>query len=58
MRRKHTETIKNDMFVYCNLRNCPHVECRRHNINAPFNVLILMERFTPDKDWNCRDMEV
>lgn len=45
-------------FVYCGLRKCPHIECLRHNVNTPFNVLILRRNFNPDKDWNCKDMEV
>ena len=45
-------------FVYCGLRKCIHTECLRHNVNTPFNVLILRRNFNPDKDWNCKDMEV
>ena len=45
-------------FVYCGLRKCPHTECLRHNTNTPFNVLILRKNFNPDKEWNCKDMEV
>ena len=45
-------------FVYCGLRKCPHIECLRHNANTPFNILILRKNFNPDKDWNCKDMEV
>ena len=45
-------------FVYCGLRKCIHTECLRHNVNTPFNVLILRRNFIPDKDWNCKDMEV
>ena len=43
-------------FIYCGLRKCPHVQCLRHNVNTPFNVLILRRNFTPDKDWNCKDI--
>ena len=52
--------VNNDTeeFVYCGLRKCIHTECRRHNVNTPFNVLILRKNFKPDKDWNCKDMEV
>lgn len=45
-------------FVYCGLRKCPHIECTRHNVNIPFNKLVLRKNFTPDKNWNCKDMEV
>ena len=45
-------------FIYCGLRKCIHTECLRHNVNTPFNVLILRRNFNPDKDWNCKDMEV
>ena len=49
---------KSNEFVYCGLRNCIHTECLRHNVNTPFDVLILRRNFNPDKDWNCKDMEV
>ena len=54
------ENINKDSeeFVYCGLRKCPHTECLRHNTNTPFNVLIIRKNFKPDKDWNCKDMEV
>ena len=45
-------------FIYCGLRKCIHTECLRHNVNTPFNVLILRRNFNPDKHWNCKDMEV
>ena len=59
-RKKKVEEINSnvDKFVYCGLRKCPHTECIRHNINIPFNKLILRRNFNPDKDWNCKDMEV
>ena len=43
-------------FIYCGLMKCIHTECLRHNVNTPFNVLILRRNFTPDKDWNCKDI--
>ena len=54
------EVVNNESneFVYCGLRKCPHIECLRHNANTPFNILILRKNFNPDKDWNCKDMEV
>ena len=54
------EVVNNESneFVYCGLRKCPHIECLRHNANTPFNVLILRKNFKPDKEWNCKDMEV
>ena len=60
-RKKKVEEVNNNdsnEFIYCGLRKCPHTECLRHNVNTPFNVLILRRNFTPDKDWNCMDMEV
>lgn len=45
-------------LVYCGIRDCPHHECLRHNINTPFNVLILRENFKPNKEWNCKDIIV
>lgn len=49
---------KSKEFVYCGLRKCIHTECLRHNVNTPFDILILRRNFNPDKDWNCKDMEV
>lgn len=57
---KVEETTKNESseFVYCGWRHCPNTHCLRHNVNTPFNVMILRRKFNPDKDWNCDDMEV
>lgn len=60
-KEKVEETIKNrddDKFVYCHHRHCPHTECLRHHVNTPFNVMIYIKKFSPNKDWNCKDMEV
>lgn len=45
-------------FIYCGLRKCPNTHCIRHNVNTPFDIIIRRRNFTPDKDWNCKDMEV
>lgn len=42
-------------FVYCGLRKCPHTTCVRHNVNTPWNKLILRKEYNPDKEWNCKD---
>lgn len=47
---------KTDEFVYCSIRKCPHNECLRHNVNIPFDKLILRDNFNPDKNWNCKEM--
>ena len=47
---------KLDRFVYCSQRKCKHLECLRHNVNTPWNVLIFRSDFKPDKDWNCKDI--
>ena len=53
------EVSKNaEEFVYRGSRKCPHTECLRHTAKTPFNVLILRKNFKPDKEWNCKDMEV
>lgn len=57
-KEKVEEVIKDDEFVYCGWRKCPHLDCLRHNVNTPFNEIILRRKFNPDKDWNCKDMEV
>ena len=40
--------------MYCSNRNCPYLECVRHDRNIPFNVLIKREDFKLDKDDNCK----
>lgn len=59
-KKSETETIKTetDKFIYCGLRKCIHTECLRHNVNTPFGVVIYRRDFNPDKDWNCKDLEV
>ena len=47
---------ENEEMKYCKLRKCPHLECARHYRNAPWNVLITVKSFHPDKDWNCKDI--
>ena len=32
-------------IVFCKNRKCEHVECLRHNINAPYNVVITRKDF-------------
>lgn len=56
--KSETCSSKSDEFVYCGLRKCPHIKCLRHNVNTPFNVIIRRRNFNPDKEWNCKDMEV
>lgn len=43
-------------IIYCGIRNCPHYMCLRHNVNTPFNKLILREDFKPNKNWECKDI--
>lgn len=59
-KKEKTEDIKNETneFIYCGWRHCPNTFCLRHNINTPFNVIIRRRKFNPDKDWNCKDMEI
>jgi hypothetical protein len=46
---------KEEKFIYCSFRNCPYIDCLRHDRNIPFNTLILRDNFKPDKNGNCRD---
>lgn len=57
-RNKREELNKEEHFVYCGLFKCPHTQCLRHHIHEPWNVAIKERNFNPDKDWNCKDMEV
>lgn len=52
------KTIRDEYkeFVYCGMRKCPHVECLRHHKNTPWNEPILITKYKPDADWNCKDM--
>ena len=43
-----------EQFMYCTQRNCPHVNCLRHNVNTPWNVLITRDNFHPDNNWVCK----
>lgn len=62
MPRKKKENVEVNSeekeFIYCGLRKCIHTGCLRHNVNTPFGVIISRRNFNPDKDWNCKDMEV
>lgn len=40
--------------IYCGNRNCPHLDCVRHDKNIPFNILILRENYDMDKDGICK----
>lgn len=42
-------------FVYCGIRKCPHTVCLRHNKNTPFGKIVVRKNFTPDGEWNCKD---
>lgn len=52
----NNQTNNDTKFIYCGCIKCPHTECLRHNINTPYDVLILRRNFSPDKDWNCKDI--
>lgn len=57
MPKKSTKkSSKTEELIYCSQRHCPHLECLRHDKNIPFNVLILRDKFKPDKNWNCKDI--
>lgn len=50
-----TKTEKN-IKMYCSNRNCPYLECVRHDKNIPFNVLIKRENYQLDKkNGVCKD---
>lgn len=52
---KSLKSNKNDKnFVYCGNRKCPYTECIRHNMNTPWNVMILREVYQLDKDLQCK----
>lgn len=55
MSSNKTKEKKEENFVYCDWRHCIHNDCLRHNVNTPWNVLIYMKKFKPDKNWNCKD---
>lgn len=43
-------------FVYCGLFKCPNTNCLRHHIHEPWGVIIYERKFSPDKEWNCKDI--
>ncbi len=44
-------------ITYCTNMKCSHLECLRHNKNAPFNVVIKVfsERPKLDKEGKCKE---
>lgn len=44
---------KDEDFLYCSNMKCPHVECLRHNVNTPYNVIIYRRRFV-NKGEECK----
>lgn len=40
--------------IYCGNRNCPYIDCVRHNKNTPFNVQFLRENYSLDKNGECK----
>ena len=44
---------KNEEFVYCDARNCPHKQCLRKLTNAPFNEVVSVCRYSLDKNDKC-----
>lgn len=51
-------TNNKEDFIYCSQRNCPHINCLRHNCNTPWNVLIKRDNFHPNKDWQCKGIVI
>ena len=39
--------------IYCGNRNCPYIDCVRHNKNTPFNIQFLRENYKLDKNNEC-----
>lgn len=57
MRRESYEEIKD--FLFCDNRKCEHLECLRHNVNTPFNVIVhISKKFKVDKNGDCKDMVI
>lgn len=40
-------------LVYCDTRNCPHKQCLRQIMNAPFDKKVSVSRYSLDKNGNC-----
>ena len=54
MKLKKDITNIENIKMYCSNRDCPYLECVRHDRNIPFNVLIKREDYKLDKDDNCK----
>lgn len=53
-KKKLVKTIRyKEEFVYCDTRNCPHKQCLRKIMNAPFEELISVYRYNLDKNGKC-----
>lgn len=46
----------NKEIIFCSIRKCPHTECLRHDLNAPWEVVFTRRKFNPDKNWKCKDI--
>ena len=39
--------------IYCGNRNCPYIDCVRHNKNTQSNIQFLRENYKLDKNNEC-----
>lgn len=46
--------MQNREFVYCDNRKCNNTKCLRKITNAPWNVMIHINRYFPNKDGECK----
>lgn len=48
---------KEESIIYCFNRNCPQLDCARHDINirGKYGTMFLMDNFQPDKNGKCKD---
>lgn len=45
---------KEEKFVYCDNIKCNHKGCLRRYTNAPWGVMITVDRYYPDKENVCK----
>lgn len=46
--------MKEENFIYCDNLKCNNMECLRRYANAPWNEVIKVHRYFPDKEGKCK----
>ena len=52
-KKEITTDERDDVFLYCDTRRCPHENCIRRITCAPFGELIHVRRFDLGRNMEC-----